>query len=246
MTRQVSWILALSLVALGLWLPGKSFGQARSDHIEESGNLPIKVEKDFDVQTPGAAVAVAWSADGTRLAAASDYDGTFTIWDQSGHLIKRIAHIGGGGPALNGSLAFLDGSSKLLFLPPAGSLDRAALSIWDIATEQVVRTLDGPRPEGDYAKNRGHYFMVSPDQSVLVSGTYSGDLIAYRTSDWKALQISKVEGGIFSLCVFGKDNLVSVGSTQERVTILNSATGALDKTLQIYDQSELGGFPIGQ
>lgn len=54
----------------------------------------MNVREEIDLSTPGASVALAWSCDGSALAATSNYGSTFTIWDKAGHLINRFARTG--------------------------------------------------------------------------------------------------------------------------------------------------------
>jgi hypothetical protein len=66
----------------------------RSALADPSGVFSTNVREEIDLSTPGASVALAWSRDGSALAATSNYGSTFTIWDKAGHLINRFARTG--------------------------------------------------------------------------------------------------------------------------------------------------------
>jgi hypothetical protein len=82
-------------------------------------NFPLTVHKDklLPLGDPnrkqggyGEAIAVNWSPDGSRIAAASTYGGTLTVWNSSGHRLQEIPVVGGG-PAYSGSIAFAGGGA---------------------------------------------------------------------------------------------------------------------------------------
>jgi WD40 repeat protein len=165
------------MVGAAIWMGSTSIPSASN---KQAGVASLNVREEFDLSTPGAAVAVTWSPRGSALAAASDYGDVLSVWDQAGHLINQIKRTGGG-PTLGGSLAFVNGSSQLMFPPPETSNNSTAFAVWDVSTGTIIRTVDGPQPGDDYPLNRADHFMATPDQTLLVTATRGG-------KGWKGFQ----------------------------------------------------------
>jgi WD40 repeat protein len=196
---------------------------------------------------------VTWSPDGSALAAASNYGGEFTIWDQAGKVINQIKRIGGG-PTLGGSIAFLHGSSQLVFLPPGDADNSKAFAIWDVTTGKIVKTENGPQPDDDYPFNRADHFVTTPDQTLLATATRAGkawkgfrrNVTVYDTGSWRVRQTVAVPPGISSLCVFARGRLIGVGSIiQERIAIIDAESGAVVNEVQAYAESKYGSASLG-
>jgi WD40 repeat protein len=219
---------------------------------QQPQSFSLRIEKEFDLPTPGAAVAVTWASDGSALAAASDYGGTITVWDSSGRQISQIKRIGGG-PALGGSIAFINGSSQLAFVPPQDSNDDASICIWDVATGKIVKTLAGPEPGEAYSRNRGNHFMVSPDGSILAIATRGGkgspnfraNAIIYDTRNWQILQFAKIDEGVFSLSFFNHGRLIVIGSNLGQITVLSAITAVKLHEYNTFDEIGFGDLFIG-
>jgi WD40 repeat protein len=210
--------------------------------------LSLKVQEKFDLVTPGAAVAVTWSSDGSALAAVSNFGQAFTVWDRTGHLINQFTRHGGG-PTLWGSLAFVNGSSELVFPPPADVPDSSSFSIWEIGSGQITRTLDGPQPEKGLL-NRAVHFMTSPDEDLLAVSLAEAKLseknvVVYDTRSWRVLQSTKVDIGVMSLCVFGRGQLLGLGSlNHERLLVLDTKSGGVVSEIQAYEESKYGSIAL--
>ncbi|MGH6987399.1 MAG: WD40 repeat domain-containing protein [Caulobacteraceae bacterium] len=210
----------------------------------QSQNFPFKVKEEFEVSTPGAAVAVNWSPDGSRLAAASDYGGVLTVWDASGHRVSQMQKIGGG-PNLWGSLSFVRGNSELLFQPPGDADADAAFSIWDVATGKLIDTVEGP-DSGGGRPNLAAWFAISSDQSLLaVANNYRGrNLFLYDTRTWRFLRGYRLEQGADSLAIFGSDRSVAIGSLRSELAVLDTSKAAPPRQYQVYPLSRYGDFPV--
>ena len=199
----------------------------------------------------GAVVALAWSPDGERLAAASAYGGRLTVWDRSGRKVVQIIRYGGG-PTLGGSITFLQGSSKLVFPPAGDARSDAAVTVWDVASGKVLRSPAGPEPGGDRARNRAYHFAASPDQTRLTTATSAGgpwrtyrvNLWTYDTRNWRLTNTARIEDGVNSLAYFDGGRLIAVGSSPGRISVLDAASARLLHHFQAYDLSNLGGFDI--
>jgi WD40 repeat protein len=218
-----------------------------------SGAAPLNFHEEMDLATPGAAVAVAWSADGSALAAASNFGGVLTVWDRAGHLVNQIRRIGGG-PTLGGSLAFVHGSSQLVFPPPETPNNSTALAVWDVSTGQIIKTVDGPQPGDDSALNVAEHFMTTPDHALLAAATRTGgswknfrkNVTVYETGSWQALHTAALLQGAPSLCIFANGRLIGVGSVGGgRASILDIKTGVVVEDFQAYEESKYGSSLLG-
>ncbi len=235
------------------WGPKADTARANPSAVSRGAGTPsTNVRKVFDLTTPGAAVAVAWASDGSAIAAASDYGGVLTVWDSNGHRIQQIT-VTGGGPALGGSIAFVAGSSQLVFPPPDAVPNSAAFSVWDVASGAIVRTVSGPQPNDDYPLNRALHFMTSPDQAFLAAATFgnrgSGNLernvIVYDTRSWRVVQTMKVLPGVGSLCVFGGGRLIGLGTIAGgRISVRDLVSGIPVKEIQAYEESPYGDLEL--
>jgi WD40 repeat protein len=237
----------LAIIALQLCLEASPVAAAHSE------SFPMKTALTLDLPTPGVAVAVAWSRDGSTLAAASDYGGVLTVWDKTGRLLNQIRRAGGG-PTLWGSIAFANGSSQLVFPPPQDAKNGDSFSVWDISTGKIIRTEIGPQPDGDYPLNRAQQFATSPDQTLLAVATGGNrgtkdlqkNVISYDPRTWNVIYTKKVLPGIGSLCVFADGKLIGVGSMSSGlVSILDAKTGDTVRELSAYPDSEYGFFSVG-
>lgn len=217
---------------------------------EPAARFTIRVVSETELSTPGAGVAVAWSTDGTRLGAASQYGGVLTVWDQTGHLVNRIQR-NGGGPTLGGSLAFVQGSSQIVFPPPGAADNDAAFSVWDTGSGRIVKTVSGPQPGGDYPFNRADHFMTSPDGTTLAMATRAGpggnkNIAIYDTRSWRLLRTVAVPFALSSLCVFGDGRLLGLGSVSSgQMLVIDPFSGTTISDIRAYEESKYGHVSLG-
>jgi WD40 repeat protein len=173
----------------------------------------VKLTKELDLATRGAANGVAWSPDGSALAAASWYGEDLAVWDRFGSVLSKFKRIGGG-PFPENSLAFLRGSSELLFPPPETTDNAACVAVWDVTTGRIVKTVPGPAPEAnDYARNRARHFVVSNDQIFAAAApTVGGAVAIYETKSWRQTGTLKIDYGVGSLAFFPDGRRLAVGA----------------------------------
>ncbi|MGC1445915.1 MAG: WD40 repeat domain-containing protein [Xanthobacteraceae bacterium] len=204
--RTLTFCLALGGVGAGA-------ANARETRGDPASVTSIKLSRELNLSTRGVATAVAWSPDGSRLAAASAYGEDLTVWDNSGSVVNRIKRIGGG-LYVDNSLAFVSGPSELLFPAPQTADATACADVWDVATGRIVNSVPGPAPEvNDYARNRARHFVVSPDQTIAAAAPNVGGYIAiYETNNWKRTKILKIESGVETLGFFPDGQRLSIGS----------------------------------
>jgi WD40 repeat protein len=218
--------LALALASARLTWPAiTAFEGADPAFAVEAGGS-VKLAKEFDLPTRGAATAVTWAPDGSLLAAASWYGEDLTVWDKSGPVRNTFKRIGGG-PYVENSLAFINGSSALLFPPPQTSDNSACLDVWDVATGQILKTVPGPDPDSNnYARNRAHHFVVSADQNIAAAAPgIGGNIAIYETKNWARTGTFKSNYAVASLALFPDGRHLAVGGlTQGHLLIVDTAS----------------------
>src|SRR4051794_8768836 len=112
--------------------------------------------------------AIAWSPDGSKLAALSSFGSLITIWDtHSWRKTREISQFGG--TYAEDSLAWTsDGmviASAGAKVPEEGIY---SLNLWNPDTGELVRRILGPPvPEGAWKHNQAAKFVLSNDRSLL-------------------------------------------------------------------------------
>jgi WD40 repeat protein len=118
--------------------------------------------------------AVAWNADGSRLAALSGFGGDITVWETESWTVVKAFHNHGSAYAFN-SLAFLSDGS-LLTTPPLGdspdpkykTLSIFSLVQWNPDTGTPVRYIpDLGSPPSDISTKAANTYAVSKDGSLI-------------------------------------------------------------------------------
>lgn len=215
----------------------------------EAAAAPLSVTKEKLLETPGAAVAVAWSGDSSTLAAASEFGGTLSVWTREGELLRRISRAGAG-PVSGASIALLDSRGPLLFPPPGDARSDEALGIWDVTTGKVTGALPGPQPGAERRRNVAAHLTLAPNQRLLVATTAAAqdqgpNLVAYDLQRRAQIYTAKVEPSS-SVCIFGAGNEIAVGALLGgEVAVLQAATGHPLTTFQAYSPSQYGSYSIG-
>ena len=212
-----------------------------------SAYRPLKaLHSVVELATTGVAVAVAWSSDGSSLAAASNYGNNLSIWTREGK--KENEFPTEGGPNVLGSLVFANGSSEVGFVPPDALPDSASISLWEVSSGRLIKTVVGPHPSGLIQDNRGKDFKTSPDQSLLALSTLarSSNIAVYETKNWSLVHTLTVAEGVASLSIFKNGTLLAVGVMNEgRAKIIDVQSGAEMASLQVYAPSPIGDVSIG-
>lgn len=140
--------------------------------------------------------SIAWSADGSRLAALSDSGGTITVWEKSKWRVVNEFHRYGGAYCFN-SLAFLRDNSILTSAPLGDysqdlryantiltdpnykSLDIFSLIRWNPETGRVLNYIpDLGYPPRDLSTKITNTFTLSRDEK-LVAGILKKDVVIY-------------------------------------------------------------------
>lgn len=137
--------------------------------------------------------AVAWNADGSRLAALSNFGGTVTLWDSHSWAVVNMFHRYGGAYSAN-SLAFLPDGTLLTAAPIGVSPDPNyetlaifALIQWNAETGQAVRYIpDLGHMSKDLSDKIGpaDTFVVSADGSTVAGITKGENVVLFETRSW--------------------------------------------------------------
>lgn len=196
----------------------------------------VRLTKELDLPTRGAATAVTWAPDGSALAAASWYGEDLYVWDKSGSVKGTFKRIGGG-PYVFNSLAFINGASALIFPPPQTSDNSTCFDVWDVATGKILTTVPGPDPDStNYAQNRAQQFAVSADQSIVAAAPgLGGNVAIYEMKNWTRRATFKSNYAVSSLALFPDSRRLAVGGlTKGHFYIVDTASGRMISEFAAY------------
>jgi WD40 repeat protein len=200
------------------------------------GKLPVKLSKKFALAFPSGITAVAWSPDGAVLAAQSGE--ALVAFDSSGHQLSQFKS--NGYMSSVNSLAFVNGSSQILFpIENVAKID-AALDIRDVATGHIVQTMTRVRDKV-YSPNATKHLAVSPNQQRIAIATGVGQpFIVFGAADgkdWHELSVAtgNPKLGATSLCFFPDSKLLAVGKDIGHFAVVDSTSGETIKELHAYD-----------
>ncbi len=225
---------AAAIVSCSQGRTNPASGSAQQLH-DENVNFPLTVKRELDLKIdshdaavftqPRTVVAVAWSPDGSKIAAASNYGGTLTVWDSAGRTLNQIQT--SDGPNLAGSIAFAHGSSELVFPSPPGAPPNTALGVWDLSTGKVVAFIGGNLTPGPTFQGQGQQFAMSRDQSKIAVVTNFkdadnhtiSDTAIYDTDQWRLLRTFNFGNLPTSISFPDDDHKVIVGSLDSTVTV---------------------------
>jgi WD40 repeat protein len=215
-----------------------------------------KLHISMELKFAHATTAVAWSADGTRLAAYSDYGQLVTVWDKSGNIIKSMEQHAGG-PYLGSSLEFLKDRNILLTSPAVRDSpqdEHVSLSVWDIQQGALVRTIDGPDSTQDWRSNWADRFVTTSDKSSVATVTYrittpyvsifstqTGHLIRnIPVGPDTGPAVESAQSIVFS----HDDHYLAVGTIRGKVLLFDAGSGKLLRTIQAYGHTAAGVYAL--
>jgi WD40 repeat protein len=148
------------------------------------------------VQFPEVVTTIAWSPDGTHLAAANNRDNQVYLYDLTQH--QMIWKVGKVGPRPSTSLAF-DESGQTIITPSTINWGmeqtNTTLSLLNAESGTVVRQLSVDLPENTVGTGRVERFSLSHDKSTLaaIQGTNPNRILTYDTHTWTV--IDRIEVG---------------------------------------------------
>ena len=157
-----------------------TLGQGSSVEISHIRTIPLRYSS----------TGIAWSQDGTRLAAIGNFGRTISIMDGNGDVLRTIQREETLGPYI-GPIAFLRNSHLLLSAAPTDknnpALQQNTFAIWNTDSGEVEKLIPGPSVEGDRLVNRPMLFDLSPDGSRVAVWPIAGAVTVYSTADWRII-----------------------------------------------------------
>ena len=157
---------------------------------------------------------LAYSPDGKWLATSGHSDGTTRLRDaKTGAKVRDLT----GHSLWAGAVAFSP-DSRLV-----ASCDANSLLLWEVATGQRVRRLLTRQPM--------HFVAFSPDGKTLIGGGSYGFLMRWDAATGKALPGPSPGLGYVSDALFTPDGRYIVAQANERILLLEAATGRTVSTL---------------
>lgn len=212
--RRPRWAPVVALLAYVVCM-GHGYGQSQqpAKNIEVVQRLSLK---DY-------LQAIAWSADGSRLAALSKFGSLITIWDtNSWRKVREISQFGG--TYAGDSLAW---TSDGMVIASAGATVPEdgiySLNLWNPNTGQLVKRILGPPvPEGTWKHNQANKFVLSSDRTLLAMTFLhvSNQLVVFNTKDWTIKRV--LELPVPSSAQMGSAESFAFSSTNDVMAIANS------------------------
>ncbi len=171
--------------------------------------------------------SVGWSPDGSQVATGS-YQGRIIVWDSaSGDVAQTLTY--STGRMLIRAVAF-DPSGTLL-----ASAQDNTIAIWDIASGQNVRLLDG---HGDIVNS----IAWSPDGSRLASGSNDRTVIEWDPSTGDKVMTLPSPGGPVSAVAWSPDgSLLASGASDGTISLWNASDGSSLGTLPSFGTGIVSG-----
>ena len=141
--------------------------------------------------------AVAWNADGSRLAALSNFGGTVTLWDSHSWAVANRFHRYSGAYSAN-SLVFLPDNTLLTNAPIGRSPDLNYTTLyifcliqWNAETWQVIRYI----PDLNKLPNElldkvasSNTFVASHDSSLVAVISKGHNVLLFETKGWSVVR----------------------------------------------------------
>jgi len=216
------------LIYIGLW--SGVFNVPFLTGVTNYRGFSLTVRREMDLHVFLGGVAVAWSPTGSKLAIASNYGGTLSIWDAGGNKEYEITHIGGGGPVLGHSLGFIENDSHLVFSPRGDAAKDESINIFNLKNGGTVTHITGPEPGKEEVFNKAQHFSLTSDKILLLMSTnvfsaYKENLVVYSTKSWEITHTKNVRGSVESVSVCGDSHLVAVGTSVGEESIFDLDSG---------------------
>jgi WD40 repeat protein len=234
-------------VVLGVVGGGLSFGAVSLERHGEL-NLTVREVARWRPHWPNPVgyrqtLAIAWSPDGSKLAIAYNWGTRIKIIDPSG---KELATAEvPNGPNITTSLAFLSGSSQVLYVgQETRSIKRDAFTLFDAQTGELLRTIPGPNPGHADLPNYARDFAVSPDGKLVVTTLYGGGpIIVYRTDNWNVIR--RVDAISASAPIFLADSRrVIVSTLPSQFMVFDALDGTILRTFKVPETDDLNSTSL--
>jgi WD40 repeat protein len=250
MSRRVSRSSAIVALLAFLVLSGHGYGQSVQS---AKANDVVRIQIVQRLFLKDYLQGIAWSPDGSKLAALSNFGSLITIWDT--HTWRKLREISQyGGTYAGDSLAWTrDGmvlASAGAKVPEDGIY---SLNLWNPDTGELVKRIVGPPvPEGAWKHNQAGKFVLSRDRSLLaMTFVHPRDrLVLFDTSDWtikRAFDIaapsSAQMGNVTSFAFSPTNDVIAIANSRDLQTI-SLENGSVVFSVLEYEQSKPHVGPI--
>jgi WD40 repeat protein len=164
---------------------------------EDTGSkgMHLQVAKLRSLATKVSPTGIAWSPDGSKIAAIHDFGGAISVWSASGDLIVSIKREVTTGPYVGSSLAFMPDSRTILAPAPTPThSDISSLGLWDAESGALLRVLPAPTSDRIFQAVVARIFTLSPDGSLVAVRPIDsrGPISIYRTDNGSLVKIRQV------------------------------------------------------
>jgi WD40 repeat protein len=197
--------------------------------------------------------AIAWSPDGSKLAALSNFGSLITIWDTSSwRKLREISQFGG--TYAGDSLAWTgDGmviASAGAKVPEDGIY---SLNLWNPDTGELVKRILGPPvPEGAWKHNQAAKFVLSNDRSLLAMTFLHANnpLVIFDTTTWTIKRVFDIAApspdrlGSATSFAFSPANKVVAITNGRNLQTITLEDGSVVFSVLAYEGAELKVGPI--
>ena len=250
MSRQGSRLAAIVALLAFLSSMGRGYGESLQS-AKGSGGVDTQIVQRLSLKNY--LQAIAWSPDGTRLAALSNFGNLITIWDaRSWQKIREISQFGG--TYAGDSLAW---TSDGMVIASAGAKVPEdgiySLNLLNPNTGELVKRILGPTvPEGAWKHNQAAKFVLSNDRSLLAMTFLhvSNQLVVFDTSSWTVKRVFDIAAP--SSAQMGSARSFAFSSTNDVIAIANSRDlqtisledGSVVFSVLAYEQSRPHVGPI--
>jgi WD40 repeat protein len=239
-----SWLLIMLIAPLASHSADTSLSNTYEHEV-----FSVKVQ--MQLKLNGATTGIAWSEDGTKLAAYSNYGQHITIWDARGNVLNTLTRQAFG-PFVGSSLEFLQDSNQLL-TPPASNTpqdQQFSLSIWDIQKGTVIRNINGTEPDKNWGYNWAGTYVISNDKQTIALTT-EGPITSYISlfSSTLGQLIRQIPVGpstgsasdsVRSLGFSYDGHYLAAGTIKGKVLLFNPTSGHLERTIYAYGKDSAG------
>jgi hypothetical protein len=185
-------------------------------------------------------VALAWSPDGSALAAGTIFNTVIALWDErSGKKLRELRR-GSGWDIYHDTLAFTSDGKYLLTPVADGSpgSDRVALTLWDVASASIAQQIQGPFPDEVPRANVARHIAISPNGEflALLTDLSAGRSFAlYETARWQIVGRPSVAAGRLEAVAFSPNGQwLAVGTIEGDIAIFDVLSQAQLRTIRAY------------
>lgn len=189
--------------------------------------------------------AIAWNADGTRLAALSNFGSTITEWNVNDWSRVNEFHRIGGAYSGN-SFAYLpDGA--LLTNAPLGVDNTLSLLLWDATTGKPLTKISGASSQTRPHFNIAETFVASKDGAHVVAIPIrdTGHVVVFDTKNWTTTRVLNIPPTAVhpdfadALAMSPDGSEVAIGTGFGYVRFFSLKTGALRRSILAFPDGSI-------